>query len=573
MLDSHAASTSTAVGSLFGSPRLFSSQLKKKGKKSLFKNQDALVRAADGGTSMQDWRRLPLEIWFDILMLVHPDAVGSGGGRSEKDEDADERCWMTGTVGSTTAAWGGRKFHPSISLSPSPRTILIPTLIVFGSVCRIMRKASFFHPFWTDLSWHRLLPLPRSPTEIPLGFFTTMCILERTARIRRVYLDLEPSKFTVAAGALTYVFERLRPEQIKEIVIEVSWSTTADPSLLRSITCRFPNISRLHIMGSRARGILYSLGDDDLHALARTIPTPNKRPISASIPKPLQAPNPAPPLTHLSLDGFGRGGFSWHSLRHLIQKTSATLRHLALSDMRGGIDLTDLSRILPSLKSLCISFSPSGSVGGDEEDDDVALGVLRTPRAMFVNPKLRPLLLGDLAGFINLEALTLRGHPFSSPKASKPRREGLSIPVPMITALLASLPGPPLSTNSIEIDFPSFPSTPLTISTTGGSSPLRLLHVEVDSSLDWMLDDLNSAMSRLTNLVKMAWVGSSTLPSFFWRNCFLRWRHLKVLEVGKEAADEVLSCAKAELLGVYEEDMEFWERVKGKLEETRIIEL
>ncbi|KAI8845404.1 hypothetical protein BC829DRAFT_491670 [Chytridium lagenaria] len=470
-------------------------------------------RHPDGTT--WDWRQLPLEIWLDVLIRLQPATP------------TNDEWWSHGKCRFWTS--------PPHSLSPQHQgeSSSPPLLFLDPSV----EAASFFHPFWETLKWHHLVPMRRELTD---AFFESFGVDQRVQRVKRVYLDLKPLGFHVTSAALKKVFEKLNPGSVEEICVEVSWTAMADHEVLKIITMKFWRLSRLHLMGPRGRGVLFGLGDDDIQVLARqTTPTstttsfvkhsfkPQRKSIQPTRPI-LQSNTLPPPLTHLNLDGFGQGGFTWDSFRSLVCQLPH-LHTVSLSDVNPGIDLTDLSTLCPNLHSLCISFTMAVSDGGAPLESP-----LMHPRTLFAHPSVRPMLYGDLRGFKKLASLTLERHPYME----HPRKT-CDIPTPMVTALLNSC-----------------------------TATLSQLRVDVSPAIEWITMEAVSAIRRHCSVGRL---GCRGFEVGVLAGLIVGMEGLERLEVGRGVVEELRGVGKG--FWATEEEAEVGRRVEKVLERVEVVEM
>ncbi|KAJ3099599.1 hypothetical protein HDU96_010670 [Phlyctochytrium bullatum] len=357
------------------------------------------------------------------------------------------------------------------------------------------------HPFWTSFPWQAILPQKASMKEIPLEFFTTFLIDGRRKRVKKLVLDVAPRSQHISAKTVAFILSSLSSSALECVILEISWDVIGERIVLSALRKHFKKLKRVLLSGPRLRGSLGGLSNDDLQLVAlKDLASDRGAKLSAGgKSSSLTAGIASTPLrlTHLALDGFGHRGFDWRSLSELVKASAATLQTLSLAEVRGGIDLAQLSAMVPSLKSLCISFSHVGgaaygkagkkSAGPEEglaskQDDGT-----KTPKTLFSDWMLRPHMFGDLSGFQSLESLTLQKHPYAGASAtantSRNRPASSGVPAPMISHLLLTLrhATKPVSLLGNQA-FPA-PAAP-------SRSSLRSLSVDLATAIDWLLEEL-----------------------------------------------------------------------------------
>ncbi|KAJ3099876.1 hypothetical protein HDU97_002705 [Phlyctochytrium planicorne] len=277
------------------------------------------------------------------------------------------------------------------------------------------------------------------------------------------------------------------------MIVDVRWNAFHSTPL-QLITSQFPNLKYLLLTGPRPKDILCSISNAEISSLC-----------AQEFLK----------LSHLTLDGFGHGGFSWSALKKLLQHIKGTLKVLSLSNVRDGIHLTEISTLVPTLKSLTILFSRKRTVPA----------LMETPEEMptiFSNSGLQPMLFGDLRGFVALETLVLAFHPFVPSDESRTLSQiggGWNL---MVTSLLQSLAraGLTLSDKSASM--------------TNSAKTLTNLRIHVDETTEWAISDLSESVACFKNLRRLGWlsIGNCSAPDL---SALLRLEKLKCLEIGEFA--------------------------------------
>jgi hypothetical protein len=121
----------------------------------------------------------------------------------------------------------GSKFHPNISLSFTKYKSRIPSILVFGSVCKSWRHASLLHPMWRYLAWHHLLPLSQQSNNLmnplPLKFMNVFA--KEPSRLRSVHtllMDLRShGEFTLSSpNLLIQLLNAVNPIKLTTIVVD-----------------------------------------------------------------------------------------------------------------------------------------------------------------------------------------------------------------------------------------------------------------------------------------------------------------------------------------------------------------
>ncbi|KAJ3237727.1 hypothetical protein HDU81_009110 [Chytriomyces hyalinus] len=252
------------------------------------------------------------------------------------------------------------KYHKEIVISRGSyhAKSIIPSLIAFGSVCRIFRLVHLMHPFWLSLRWHLLLPLPRRMpsqslssvpsasdnfSDIPVKFFNVMKREPtRMKRVRRAIFDFGAFGWEVSANTVGALLNGVQVEKLESLVLDGSWKTASNKALITFIALKFKSLKSLCIQGRPCRSILYGLSSDDLNALRNCTRT----------------------LTHLSLSSYGANSFSLPSLLLVLDSCKETLTSLSLSGgpiSEGGLDLTHIGAVVGNkLESFSIAFSFCG---------------------------------------------------------------------------------------------------------------------------------------------------------------------------------------------------------------------
>ncbi|KAI8921803.1 hypothetical protein BC831DRAFT_475235 [Entophlyctis helioformis] len=367
--------------------------------------------------------------------------------QQQQQQQQKQRMHTDSAAGPESAFCRTTGFHTAVGHVVGRRT---PGLLVFGQVNRRFRRVSHMHPFWSDLAWHRLLPRQpggpgqTSPKQISAFFTAIAGEPARLFRIRRIILDLSLWHHSVDALVLTGIFKALpRPDRVDTIVLSMRWDTCGDLKLMRTIANKFGHCRRLFIQGGQSGvgGVLFGLDNRSLRFFTRSMSS----------------------LTHLFLDGFGGGSFSWTALNDLI-KNNAGITALSIGHVRNGVRLDMIARMLPHLRSLSIQFlvfEPSlGSFFQPDSDLDAARMYYE-----YLNRSRRqcmPQLYGDLSGFENLEHLAF--HDFGGSR---------EMSAPVIRRLLDSLPpGKMVQPPGLEPSPPPPGSIPGSAASSGSSSPM-----------------------------------------------------------------------------------------------------
>ncbi|KAJ3284391.1 hypothetical protein HK104_009970 [Borealophlyctis nickersoniae] len=365
--------------------------------------------------------RLPDELVGEVFLWLQPNCVPL----------PEESWWLEGSVWAGFEYWTDTRNGKKLKCCPAVpqsqpyrnfRTVVpisskqydqkyIPALLAVAAVSRQWRAVSFFHPFWHDLAWQRLLENKvqnqfSSAVRNTDDFFRTFTQdPRRLAAARRVYLDLSRWRRDLSADALAQVLESLpHPERIKCIVLDMGWAAVGHPRVAALLASKFPAVRQLRVGGTHGANSLYGLGSGALRTWANHWKGGT--------------------LTHLSLEEMGEGmGFSWAALSELL-RAHPTIEVLTLGFVRNGIDLTALATMLPGLRSLGILFSAS-----------------TTPRNQFQNV---PEVHGDLSLFHKLGKLGLRKNPLSNHLNGRPY-------VNLVQQLLASV-SPRLRERGAEVE-------------------------------------------------------------------------------------------------------------------------
>ncbi|TPX72314.1 hypothetical protein SpCBS45565_g00627 [Spizellomyces sp. 'palustris'] len=295
---------------------------------------------------------LPDEIILQILLFLQPYYAIA-------EEIASSTPWNEGTCTGSCELWrtvpghsplthnwksvrrAPGRYHPVIVVNHVPgRYCRRAAILDAGDVSRQWRRASYLHPFWTDLAWHRLLDMQlQPPVDYADRFFKSMAAdMARCARIRTVWLDLASWGCSISLSTLIHILEKIpRPERVHTFVLEMDWATSGDDRLIRTLARRFKHLRRVHIGGRPSEDVFHGLSSAALKHLASHWQEGC--------------------LTHLSLAGYGPGGnFSWKAFSRLLGK-QRNVRHLAIGYVRGGINFGELSELLPGLQELCINFT------------------------------------------------------------------------------------------------------------------------------------------------------------------------------------------------------------------------
>ncbi|KAJ3407438.1 hypothetical protein CcCBS67573_g02701 [Chytriomyces confervae] len=254
------------------------------------------------------------------------------------------------------------KYHKDIVISRGSyhAKSKIPSLIAFGSVCRIFRLVHLMHPFWLSLRWHLLLPLPRRMashalssvpsasddfSDIPVKFFNVMKREPtRLRRVRRAIFDFGAFGWEVSANTVGALLNGVQVEKLESLVLDASWKTASNKALITFIALKFKSLKSLCIQGRPCRSILYGLSSNDLYALRNCTRT----------------------LAHLCLSSYGSNSFSLPSLLLVLDSCKDTITSLSLSGgpiSDGGLDLMQIGSVVGSkLESLSIAFSFCGQL-------------------------------------------------------------------------------------------------------------------------------------------------------------------------------------------------------------------
>lgn len=222
----------------------------------------------------------------------------------------------------------------------------IDALWIFSTVCSRFRRIALMHAVWSDLNWHLLLGSDRTRLyrRNVSEMFRLFAKEKARLRIRRIHLDLKAKSCIIDGDSLLSLLESIvEPERVEQIVISCEWLSLGDPKIINCISWLFPNCKRLFLQGGQSihSGVFFGLNDNAVRCLARRMHK----------------------LTHLYLEGFGGGSYSWNAFADLLQ-SNPDIQQLAISNVVGGVDLDKIATHCKDLHSLSIQFYASNS--GDE---------------------------------------------------------------------------------------------------------------------------------------------------------------------------------------------------------------
>ncbi|KAJ3121016.1 hypothetical protein HK100_012556 [Physocladia obscura] len=276
------------------------------------------------------------------------------------------------------------RFHPTISITHkyySGSNIYFPSLLCFGSINRICRHVSLMHPFWLYWRWHHLLPFPKyryippfpfhavrqnefedipsngfiessghQLSAIPVKFLKVFKkVPERLCRVRNAFMDFGRWGWDIDSNSVASLLNSFQVEKLESLILDASWKTCSNTSLVRFIAAKFNSIRSLKINGWPCENILYGLSSAALSLISKL---PKRVNYSGSF------------LTHLGLTSFGKNSFSLDALLSLLEASKSTLKQLSLSGgpiANGDLNLSKIGEIVGStLESFSISFSFTG---------------------------------------------------------------------------------------------------------------------------------------------------------------------------------------------------------------------
>ncbi|KAI8611482.1 hypothetical protein BC830DRAFT_1171855 [Chytriomyces sp. MP71] len=374
-------------------------------------------------------------------------------------------------------------FHTVISLSrgSAHKNARLPSLLVFGSVNRLFRNTSLMHSLWATLRWHILLPSTcrliqtvyitssssseeagtvRPALEIPFSFFSLFKRVSiRLLRVRYAILDFGALGWEVTPNTIGGLLDGLHVERLESLVLNASWKTVANLTLIKLIALKFKSIKYLSIRGQPCSSVLFGLSSKELATLEPCVCS----------------------LTKLSLSSYGSNSFSLPSLLSLLRACKATLRDLSLWGgpiSNGDLALYQVGEVVgDQLESLSLAFSYGGF------NDDIMCG-------------WEPAIHGNLEPFKNLKKLRLSdqaSHPGVLPDDP--------FPLHMVTQLLSSLrtendESEPLA---IAIHFQMYKLSSLHAPVLYASLANRLVTLELSG--DMKTSRREDIVRRFTNLV------------------------------------------------------------------------
>jgi hypothetical protein len=229
-----------------------------------------------------------------------------------------------------------KRYHKTVHTSYKNQ----PILLLLSHICQQFRRVAHMHPMFSSLQLYRFLAKPK-PTSIcirpimqlSMWIRTMSATVQETRRLRTVVLDPILGNQKMLAEDCVLILKKIaNPDAVLDLVLMLGWLALGDKKLTQEI-CRFRNVQRLYLKGG--------IEDDVLHGFD------NKavKLFSKSFTK----------LTHLFIDGFGRGSFSWNALK-LLLKANPNIKVLALGYVRDGILLDELAALVPNLRVLSIQF-------------------------------------------------------------------------------------------------------------------------------------------------------------------------------------------------------------------------
>ncbi|KAI9095135.1 hypothetical protein DFS34DRAFT_187363 [Phlyctochytrium arcticum] len=274
----------------------------------------------------------------------------------------------------SSKTWRG-SHHPTIA----KRKKGLPYILSFGAVCRHWRNVSHLHPFWTELSWHRLLPLSTCGLEDPTiidDFFDSMASAQtRISRVRSIWLDLSLWSVVLGPKKLISLLSSIpHPELVHTLVLEMSWTTMGSTRLLKCIAERFSSVKKLHIGGIASPTVFQGYTTPMMEYLTKSL-IPNH-------------------LTHLSVQGYGyQRSFTWQAYLELIRKHPG-LQKVAIGYIDlDPVDLCELSECARELRSVAIVSSAI-----EYDTDRYSWGPTLAFTGIPTMPKLRCLSMTSLDG-------------------------------------------------------------------------------------------------------------------------------------------------------------------------------
>lgn len=168
------------------------------------------------------------------------------------------------------------------------------------------------------------------------------------------------------------IIGKIEIASVESLVLVQKWDLFGS-TLLKSIAS-FSNLKRIYLKGIPTPSAFFGLDRRALRTLAKL-----------------------PNLTHVFLDGFGGGSFSFSALLDFL--ADKPIEALSLGYVRQGINLDQLAVCLPNLRGLTIQFNVIEPLTHLDETDTV-MNFIRRSRRVCV-----PTLQGGLFGLSKLEWL------------------------------------------------------------------------------------------------------------------------------------------------------------------------
>jgi hypothetical protein len=239
-----------------------------------------------------------------------------------------------------------KRYHKTIHTSYKNQ----PVLLLLSHVCQQFRRVAHMHPLFSSLQLYRFLAKPKATSicirpimQLSMWIRTMSTTVKETRRLRSVVLDPIVGNQKMLAEDCVLILKKIaNPDAVSDLVLMLGWLALGDKKLVEEM-CRFRNVQRLYLKGGVEDDVLHGFDNKALKLFSKSFTQ----------------------LTHLFIEGYGSGSFSWNALR-LLFKANPNLEVLSLGYVRDGILLMELADLLPNLRVLSIQFfdipSPSGSL-------------------------------------------------------------------------------------------------------------------------------------------------------------------------------------------------------------------
>jgi hypothetical protein len=267
-------------------------------------------------------------------------------------------------------------YHKTIHTTYKMRSILL----LISHVCQKFRRVALMHPFFSSLQLYRFLSKPKKTDicvrpilQLSQWIKTISNSVEGTRRLRTVILDPIVGKQKILAQDCKLILRKiLNPDDVQDLILMLGWLALGDPIMIQEIS-RFNNVKRLYLKGEP---------DDTFHGFDNQAIRIFSKSFTC--------------LTHLFIEGYGRGSYSWKIFKRLLE-ANPNIETLSIGFVRNEVELEDIGRVLPKLRVLTIQF--------DMYDFD-SMQRFRSARSL-TNRIVEPILKGGVKDIPSLETVYL----------------------------------------------------------------------------------------------------------------------------------------------------------------------